>query len=212
MKTCALCSQKVSQTVPLSYEMKDVQICGNCRSILNMIRQADTISEENQSKSLSYMEEYWGNITDKKVREYVDNVAKPFIEKNRQINAARDEQQKREELKKQIILTTTPGIEGYRITGYCGLVFGETVFRASVKDAIGKSIEDLGNSLQFTALEMSGAVSLLEQAREFALGKMLDQAAQRKCNAIVGIDNESSEMNGTIHVTIYGTAVQIEKV
>ena len=51
----------------------------------------------------------------------------------------------------------------------------------------------------------------MESAREYAIQKMISAAAEKGANAIVGIDSESSMGGEVMHVTIYGTAVRIER-
>lgn len=210
-KTCALCNANLSQCFPLSFELKNISICNNCHSTINMLRRADDLDDDARAQVLSYVEANWVHISNPEAKNYVEGIRDKFLDPQGASVRALDKRRKSEELKAQIIMTTTPSVEGYRIVEYCGLVFGETVFKSSFTTTLGKSIEDFGNSLNFVSTEMSGIVSLIEEAREYAIDKMLICTSQRGCNAIIAIDSESSELEGYIHTTIYGTAVKIEK-
>lgn len=59
---------------------------------------------------------------------------------------------------------------------------------------------------------MSGSMSLLEDARKYAMDKMKYQAQQKGANAIIAIDAESSFDGEIMQITMYGTAVYIEPV
>jgi len=116
-------------------------------------------------------------------------------------------------LKKNMILTSAPFVDGYRVKKQLGLVFGETVFKASLGRAIAASIEDFGNSLSFCSAEMSGIVDHMDRAREFALDKLINRAAEKGANAIIAIDAEATVGETSItRVSVYGTAVLIEKI
>ena len=105
-----------------------------------------------------------------------------------------------------MILTTTPNIEGHRITEYLGVVTGEAVlganffrdFFAKIRDVVGRR---------------SGAYEKeLARARETAFREIQEDALEVGANAIVGIDLDYEVMgeNGSmLMVSISGTAVTI---
>ena len=85
-----------------------------------------------------------------------------------------------------MIMTTTPFIEGRRITEYKGVVFG-------------------GRSNTYE--------QELMQARQTALKELSDRAAALGADAVVGIDIDYETLgsnNGMLMVTASGTAVRIE--
>ena len=105
-----------------------------------------------------------------------------------------------------MILTTTPNIEGHRITEYLGVVTGEAVlgtnfvrdFFARVRDVVG------GRSGSYE--------KELARARETAFREIQEEALAVGANAIVGIDLDYEVMgeNGSmLMVSISGTAVTI---
>ena len=117
----------------------------------------------------------------------------------------------RGKLRREMILTTCPGLEGYRIKRQCGLVFGEVAFKTGFFKSLGASFDNFVDIMSSGDKELSGTARLLSDARDYAITKLKDEAIDRDANAIIGIDAESSVGGDIMHVTIYGTAVEIEK-
>ncbi len=106
-----------------------------------------------------------------------------------------------------IILTTTPLIEGKKITSYMGIVSGEAIIGANLFRDIFAGIRDIvgGRSASYE--------QVLREAKANALGEMEELARQRGANAVVGIDldYETIGSNGSmLMVTASGTAVVLE--
>ncbi len=59
------------------------------------------------------------------------------------------------------------------------------------------------NRSSFKEQEMTGMTALMERARDYAIQKMKNSAAERGANAILGIDAEASKGEEFMHVTIY---------
>ena len=118
----------------------------------------------------------------------------------------------RGKLRKEMILTSCPGVEGYRVVRQCGLVFGEVAFKTGFFKSLGAAFDNFGDILSAGDKELSGTARLLSDARDYAITKLKDEAINRDANAIIGIDAESSVGGDIMHVTIYGTAVEIEKI
>ena len=106
-----------------------------------------------------------------------------------------------------MLITTTPNIEGKRITRYYGIVSGETIvganifrdFFASIRDVIG------GRSNSYE--------EVLRKAKDSALREMEEQAMRLGANAVIGVDldYETVGQNGSmLMVTARGTAVFIQ--
>ena len=98
-----------------------------------------------------------------------------------------------------MLATTTPTIEGKRITKYYGIVTGETIIGASIRDIVG------GRSGSYE--------EVLRQAKDTALREMQDQAALLGANAVVGVDLDYETVGDSgsmLMVTASGTAVRIE--
>ena len=105
-----------------------------------------------------------------------------------------------------MILTTTPNIEGHRITEYLGVVTGEAILGANFfRDFFAKIRDVVGGR--------SGAYEKeLARARETAFQEIQEEALEVGANAIVGIDLDYEVMGETgsmLMVTISGTAVTI---
>ncbi len=111
-----------------------------------------------------------------------------------------------EEAIRNMLITTTPNVQGSKIVEYLGLVSGQAimggnVFRdmiASVSDAIG------GRSGLYE--------EKFREAREHAIHDLAIQAITKGANAIVGvkIDHEMVR-NDMMSVSVHGTAVKIVK-
>ena len=106
-----------------------------------------------------------------------------------------------------MIVTTTPSIEGKRITRYCGVVAGEAILGANLFRDLFASIRDIVGG-------RSGSYEkVLNDARQTAVAEMTDKAARLGANAVIGvdIDYETVGTNGSmLMVTAAGTAVRIE--
>ena len=104
-----------------------------------------------------------------------------------------------------MIVTTTPAIEGRRITAYHGIVTGETIIGANIFRDLFAGIRDIVGG-------RSGAYeSALASARETALAEMQDHARGLGGNAVVGVDLDYEVINNMLMVSASGTAVTVEQ-
>jgi len=104
-------------------------------------------------------------------------------------------------------LTTTPSMEGKKITRYCGVVAGEAVLGANILKDMFASVRDIVGGRSGTYEKE------LRKARKIALDELSEQARELGANAIVGIDLDYEvlgEKNGMLMVSASGTAVVIE--
>jgi uncharacterized protein YbjQ (UPF0145 family) len=104
-------------------------------------------------------------------------------------------------------LTTTPSIEGKRITRYCGVIAGEAILGANLFKDLFAGIRDLVGGRSGTYERE------LQRAREIALEELTQRAADVGANAVVGIDIDYEIMgkeNGMLMVSASGTAVVVE--
>lgn len=111
------------------------------------------------------------------------------------------------ECEDRMIITTTPTIEGKKITSYKGIVFGEVV--AGV-DFIKDFAAGISNFFGGRSGSYEGE---LIRAREEAISEMSNRAQQLGANAIVGIDIDYEVLgqgNNMLMVTVSGTAVNVE--
>lgn len=106
-----------------------------------------------------------------------------------------------------MITTTTPTVEGYRITGYYGIVFGEVVAGINFVRDFGASIRNI------TGGRSKGYEEELQSARDEAIAEMQQRAAAMGTHAIVGIDIDYEVLgNDMFMVTASGTAVTLEQI
>jgi uncharacterized protein YbjQ (UPF0145 family) len=106
-----------------------------------------------------------------------------------------------------VVLSTTPSIEGRKITKYCGIVTGEAIMGANIFKDLFAGIRDIvgGRSATYEAE--------LRKARELALTEIAQAAAEKGANAVVGIDLDYETVGGQgsmLMVTVSGTAVVVE--
>ena len=104
-------------------------------------------------------------------------------------------------------LTTTPSMEGKKITRYCGVVSGEAVLGANIFKDMFASVRDIVGGRSGTY------ENELRKARQIALDELSEQARELGANAVVGIDLDYEvlgEKNGMLMVSASGTAVVIE--
>ena len=100
-----------------------------------------------------------------------------------------------------MLLTTTPSVEGRRITRYCGVVCGEAIMGANI-------FKDLFAGLRDIVGGRSGTYEKeLQRAREIALKELEERAAALGANAVVGVDLDYEVMgreNGMLMVAASG--------
>ena len=95
-----------------------------------------------------------------------------------------------------MIVTTTPTVEGYRITGYYGIVFGEVITGINFLKDFGAGIRNLVGG------RSAGYEEELMGARNEALAEMQQRAAD--------MDYEVLGQGNMLMVTASGTAVTVE--
>lgn len=104
-----------------------------------------------------------------------------------------------------MIITTTPSIEGRKITQYHGIVVGEAILGANViRDVFAGITDILGGRSNAYEEEMA-------KARETALSEMEEVARSKGANAVVGVDLDYEVINNMLMVSASGTAVQVEE-
>ena len=105
-----------------------------------------------------------------------------------------------------MILTTTPAVEGKQIVNYHGVVFGEVItginfvkdFFAGVRNIVGGRSESYEEELM--------------TARDTAMRELEQRAFEKGANAVVGIDLDYEVLgqnNGMLMVIASGTAVTV---
>ena len=102
-----------------------------------------------------------------------------------------------------MIVTTTPSVEGQRITRYHGIVTGEAILGANIFRDLFAAVRDVVGG-RSAAYEQE-----LARARETALAEMQERAAMLGAGAIVGVDLDYEVINNMLMVSASGTAVSL---
>jgi uncharacterized protein YbjQ (UPF0145 family) len=108
-----------------------------------------------------------------------------------------------------MLITTTPSVDGKRITRYLGLVSGEAILGANIFRDFFAGIRDIVGG-RSAAYEQE-----LRKAKEIALTEMQQQAQALGGNAVVGVDLDYETIQvgaggGMLMVSASGTAVTLE--
>lgn len=105
-----------------------------------------------------------------------------------------------------MIITTTPSIEGRKISTYLGIVTGEAIMGANIFKDFMATIRDV----------VGGRAAAYEEelirAKEIAINEMMDRARALGADAIVGIDLDYEVLgqgNSMLMVSTSGTAVKL---
>ncbi len=105
-----------------------------------------------------------------------------------------------------MIISTTNELPGYQIEEVFGEVFGLTVRSRNVGSQIGASFKSLVGG------ELRGMTKLLEEGREHATQRLVEEAETKGANAIVAFRFDTSELGSTwTEICAYGTAVRARK-
>jgi uncharacterized protein YbjQ (UPF0145 family) len=105
-----------------------------------------------------------------------------------------------------VIIVTTNELAGYEIEKVLGEVFGLTVRSRNIGSQLGAALKSLGGG------ELKGMTKMLEEGREHATERMVEEAEEKGANAILAFRFDTSEL-GTAWTEIcaYGTAVRARK-
>ncbi|WP_102348522.1 YbjQ family protein [Bacillus sp. Marseille-P3661] len=104
-----------------------------------------------------------------------------------------------------MIIVTTETVHGKEIKELKGFVRGSTIQSKHV----GKDI--LAGLKTLVGGEIKEYTEMMEQARQIAIGRMVEDAKQKGANAIVTVRLETSAvMQNASEIIAYGTAVYVE--
>ena len=106
-----------------------------------------------------------------------------------------------------MIVTTTPSVDGKRISRYCGVVAGEAILGANLFKDLFAGIRDLVGGRSATYERE------LQRARDIAMQELQQRAQELGANAVVGVDLDYEVLgqgNGMLMVSASGTAVLVE--
>ena len=104
-----------------------------------------------------------------------------------------------------MLIVTTESIPGKEIIEVKGLVKGSTIRSKNIGKDIGSAFKGLVGG------ELNGYNEMLTEARQIAIGRMVEDAEAKGANAIIGLRlMSSSVMSGAAEMVAYGTAVVIK--
>ena len=106
-----------------------------------------------------------------------------------------------------VIVTTTPSIEGKKITSYRGIVTGEAILGANIFKDLFAGIRDIVGGRSATYERE------LRRARDIAIEEMKTSASELGANAVVAVDIDYETVGGNasmLMVTVSGTAVILQ--
>lgn len=123
-----------------------------------------------------------------------------------QIPSKQDQSKQDQSKQDELLITTTPNIEGSKIVEYLGIVSGQAIMGGNIfRDTIASVSDAFGGR--------SGVYETkFREAREKAFFDMEEEAIEDGANAIVGvkIDHEMVR-NDMMSVSVHGTAVKAVK-
>jgi len=106
-----------------------------------------------------------------------------------------------------MIITTTDGIDGRRVTSYLGVVAGEAIMGTNIFRDFFAGIRDIVGG-------RSGSYEKeLRRAKELAMESMVEEARELGADAIVAVDLDYETIGGSektmLMVVVNGTAVTL---
>ena len=105
-----------------------------------------------------------------------------------------------------MLLTNVDQVPGMRIAEHYGLVSGSTVRAKHVGRDIMASLKNIVGG------ELKGYTELLNDARQQATDRMVEQAQALGANAVINVRfSTSSVAQGAAEIYVYGTAVRMEE-
>ena len=107
-----------------------------------------------------------------------------------------------------MIVTTTPSVEGYKVAGYYGIVFGEVITGINFLRDFGAGIRNIVGG------RSQGYEEELQQARTEALAELEQRAAALGAHAVIGVDVDYEVLGqgNMLRVSASGTAVTLTQV
>ena len=106
-----------------------------------------------------------------------------------------------------VIVTTTPSIDGKKITSYRGIVTGEAIMGANIFKDLFAGIRDIVGGRSATYERE------LKRARDIAMEELKQSASELGANAVVSVDLDYETVGGNasmLMVTVSGTAVVLQ--
>lgn len=105
-----------------------------------------------------------------------------------------------------MLISTTFDLAGYDVTANLGEVFGLTVRARNVGAGCIAGLRSIGGG------EIPEFTKLLVQSRNEAMARMVEEAAARGANAVIGMRFDGGAFGQWSEICAYGTAVWVEPV
>ena len=103
-----------------------------------------------------------------------------------------------------MIYSTTETIPGREIRERVGVVTGNVVQAKHIGRDIMAGLKSIVGG------EIRGYTEMLNEARDIAIGRLVENAKQKNADAVVGIRfTTSSIMDGSSEILVFGTAVKL---
>ncbi len=100
--------------------------------------------------------------------------------------------------------TTGNDVEGYKVTGYMGIVRGIVVRSPNIAQGV------MGSLKQIIGGNIESYAQVCEKAREEAYERMVQHATAMGANGVIALRYDATEFTqGATEVLCYGTAVQL---
>lgn len=106
-----------------------------------------------------------------------------------------------------MIQTTTPTIEGKKITSYLGVISADVIIGANIFSDLFAAVRDVVGGRSATYEKK------LAEGKTMAMKELEEEAQKLGANAIVGIDFDFETVGGKgsmLMITVTGTAVKVE--
>ena len=103
-----------------------------------------------------------------------------------------------------MFISTTENIPGRTIKRFYGVVSGATVQSKPIGSGILAAIKNLFGG------ELTGYTEFLQESREDAFTRMVEEAESLGANAVVNVRFSGSIAKGAAELFAYGTAVQVD--
>lgn len=116
----------------------------------------------------------------------------------------------KQETIRSVIVTTTPFLDGYRVTKVIDVISSECVFGMNIFKDFFTGLSDFFGGRSETSQKA------LKEARQLCIRELKTEAHQLGANAVIGVDLDYSEFSGQgksmLFLVASGTAVVIEKI
>ncbi len=209
MAICMNCGKKTGMRNPEYYLDSDMTqvLCGECYKKLEHFQiksDENDIQKFDETFKLIQME-----MEEHQFNDETKTAMMRFLQKRR----ARIERNILEEKKKYVdlsdmnthMLTTGYNFEGYEISGYVGVISGQSALGSGALSGLSASANN------FLGTESSYFGNRLIEAKESAMRELIVSSLMKGGNAIIGIDFDYITIEGLITVIANGTSVKIKK-